>query len=160
MKLAVISDTHLSSPTKYLEEIYYKYMHDADLILHAGDIVTSEVLDFFPKEKTVAVRGNMDREDLIYKLPEKKIIEVKNFRIGIVHGWGAPFGMEKRVFEVFKEEKVDCIVFGHTHNGVNHKKEGILLFNPGSPTDRFFAKQNSIGILHIENEIKGEIIFL
>ena len=55
---------------------------------------------------------------------------------------------------------MDVIVFGHSHSPVNELRDGILFFNPGSPTDKIFAKYNSYGILTINKEIKGEIIRL
>ena len=57
-------------------------------------------------------------------------------------------------------EDVDVIVFGHSHTPLNEVEEGVLFFNPGSPTDKVFAPYNSIGILHVDKKIKGEIIRL
>jgi len=56
--------------------------------------------------------------------------------------------------------KVDVLVFGHSHRPVNKKEGGVLLFNPGSPTDQFFAPYRSCGILEIGKEVKGRIIRL
>ncbi|MBW2649122.1 MAG: metallophosphoesterase family protein [Deltaproteobacteria bacterium] len=57
-------------------------------------------------------------------------------------------------------EDVECIVYGHTHRAMNEVRDGILLFNPGSPTDQRFAKHNSVGILDVEEQITGRIICL
>ena len=56
--------------------------------------------------------------------------------------------------------KVDVIVFGHTHSSQNEIKNGVLFFNPGSVTDKVFAKENSYGILEINSSIKGRIVKL
>jgi predicted phosphodiesterase len=37
-------------------------------------------------------------------------------------------------------------------------KDDVLYFNPGSATDRFFTKTNTIGILEIGEAIRGRII--
>ena len=56
---------------------------------------------------------------------------------------------------------VDAIIFGHSHEPVNMVKNGVLFFNPGSPTDKIFAKANSYGILEItDKKIEGKILRL
>jgi len=45
MKIGVLSDTHMKAPDKVLNHILDEIFKDVDLILHAGDIVTSRVLD-------------------------------------------------------------------------------------------------------------------
>jgi len=60
--------------------------------------------------------------------------------------------------EAFKNDKVDLIIFGHSHCGLNEKKGGILFFNPGSATDKVFAPYNSYGIIEINDKIKATII--
>ncbi|MCK5551995.1 MAG: metallophosphoesterase family protein, partial [Deltaproteobacteria bacterium] len=68
---------------------------------------------------------------------------------------GSPIGQERRVKAEFP--LLDCLVYGHTHNPANHRRGGLLFFNPGSPT-RSFRGRNTIGILSVGKEIKGEII--
>ena len=103
----------------------------------------------------------MDSDDVADKLPEKAIININNngkeFKIGVIHGSGAPEGIAERIFHFF-EEKLDCIIFGHSHRPFNEKINDTLMFNPGSPTDTVFAAINTFGILTINDEIKGEII--
>ena len=54
---------------------------------------------------------------------------------------------------------VDAIIFGHSHAPINMTKDGILFFNPGTPTDKIFARTNSYGILEVtDKEIKGNIV--
>jgi putative phosphoesterase len=60
----------------------------------------------------------------------------------------------------FKEDELDCIVYGHSHAPHNEVIEGILYFNPGSPTNKRFQQQYSLGILNIiDSKISGEIIY-
>ncbi len=161
-KIVVLSDTHIpvraaSIPEKIIEEF-----KNADLIIHAGDFQTIEAVNDLEKYgNLIAVYGNMDSDDVAKKLPEKVIVNIKNgnkeFKIGITHGTGAPDGIEQRVLESFGE-KLDCIVFGHSHKSFNEKINDTLLFNPGSPTDTVFATINTFGILKIDDEIKGKII--
>ena len=47
IKIGVISDTHLSRPTKELEALVTGPFKDAEMILHAGDMTELRVLDAF-----------------------------------------------------------------------------------------------------------------
>jgi putative phosphoesterase len=155
MKIGVISDTHLSEPSRELERIALAHFSDADMVLHAGDFVTLCIVDFFQRWNLVAVCGNMDSGEVRSLLPGKRIIDVSGFKIGLIHGGGPPIGLEKRIKGEFPP--LDCLVYGHTHYPANHKSAGLIFFNPGSPT-RSFTGRNTIGILSLGKEIKGEII--
>jgi putative phosphoesterase len=85
-------------------------------------------------------------------------MDIGGFRIALIHGWGSPAGMERKLAE--RLGKVDCIVFGHTHYPVNRKIDGIYFFNPGSALDNRFAEHRSVGILEVGTEINGRIIHL
>ncbi len=124
------------------------------MVLHAGDLVDTAVLGAFEGKDIRAVRGNMDRDDV---LPEKLIIEVEGARIGLIHGWGMPFGIEAKLLRQF--DRIDCLVYGHTHSAANHVRDGVLCFNPGSPTDRVFAARNTVGILEVNSgSVTGRIL--
>ncbi len=160
MKIVVISDTHIPKTAEWLPKKLCDELKEADMILHAGDLTEVEVLDRLKAFGPVkAVRGNMDDAIVQRLLPQKEIIKVGRFKIGLMHGFGPPFGLVNRIGKEFKE-KVDVIVFGHSHSPKNEIINGRLFFNPGSPTDKFFASSNSFGILEIKKEIKGEIIKL
>jgi len=158
MKIGVVSDTHLQGYTKELAQIVDRYLTDVDLILHAGDIVDLSVLNVFKGKPTKAVRGNMDPPSVALALPDKVIFECGGFCIGLIHGWGPPEGIEERILKSIGS--VDCLVFGHTHRPKSEKIGNTYFFNPGSATDKRFSEFNSIGIIEIDKEIKGEIIVL
>lgn len=159
MKIGVISDTHIPRTADAVPEQIFEAFKDVDLILHAGDITSKNVLNDLKRLAPVkAVCGNMDDPDLRDQLPNKQVIKAGKFRIGLIHGFGPPFGMIDRIMKEF--HAVDIIVFGHSHTATNKKKNNILFFNPGSPTDRLFARSNSYGILEINGNIKGEIVKL
>lgn len=161
MKIGIISDTHIPTPEDLPDEVL-EALADTDLILHAGDLVSLAILaklkEIGPEVK--AVWGNMDPPEVKRTLPEKQLIQIKEFRIGLTHGSGAPAGLVEKVKEKFKGERIDCIVYGHSHSPVNEIHENILYFNPGSPTDKVFAPYNSYGILEIDKKITGRIIKL
>ena len=158
MRIGVISDTHIPRACPSLPAKVIKAFDGVDLILHAGDLVEIKVLRDLEKiAKTTAVYGNMDEPEVRNVLREKEIINIGGFAIGLIHGGGPVQNITNYVKNQFME-KVDAIVFGHSHAPLNETKNGILFFNPGSPTDRIFAKYNSCGILTVTDKIEGEII--
>jgi putative phosphoesterase len=151
MRIGVLSDTHVASPAEIPERILTA-LADVDLIVHAGDFVAKGVLDGLKQIGEVkAVRGNMDSEELKRLLPEKELLNIEGRKIGVIHGWGSPLGIEDRVGGMFKD--VDIIIFGHSHHAKNEVKNSVLFFNPGRARDSF-------GVLTIDKEVKGEIIKL
>ncbi len=157
--IGCVSDTHIFQrplPDRILEAL-----EGVDLILHAGDILEPEVLTRLSTvAETIAVAGNMDHGELKQKLPAKLVVEAAGRRIGLIHGSGGPEGITQRVRREFSEEQVDAIVFGHTHEPFNREEYGIYFFNPGSPTDKIFARINSVGILEVGESINGRIVLV
>jgi uncharacterized protein len=160
VKIVVLSDTHLPKRKKGLPTRLLEQLKDTELIIHAGDWTTIDVYKELQSYARVeGVYGNVDGKEIIELLPFKKIIEVCGFRIGITHGHGKGKTTEKRAIEVFKGEKVDCIIFGHSHIPVNRFEGEILIFNPGSPTDKRRQKQYSFGVITISDKIAAELIY-
>jgi len=157
MKIGVISDTHLSKPTEKLYQLTENVFAEVDMILHAGDLTSMEILDAFADKKVIAVTGNMDHSNVSSRLSAMEIIETENYRIGLTHGWGSKNGIEERIFQSFKN--VNAIVYGHTHTASNHVRNGVLMFNPGAFSGSFpFGKKPSVGLLTIGDGIKGTIV--
>ena len=86
MKIGVLSDTHLNRVTKELRWIYDKHLADLDIILHAGDYVSQEVVRFLSKGLFYGVRGNMDPIEVSKLVPDKRVIELGPHRVGLIHG--------------------------------------------------------------------------
>ncbi len=153
VRIGVLSDTHLQKPNRELSRLVTDGpFSEVDIIFHAGDIVRMEVLDALAPLEVIAVRGNMDDDGVTANLPEKRVIQVEGFSIGLVHGWGSRAGLEERVRTAFTG--VDAICYGHSHAASNHVVAGVLLFNPGS----FYTQ--TVGILTVDGSIRGEIIRL
>ena len=158
VKILVLSDTHIPIAAQDLPEEIYKAIEDVDMIFHAGDLIDAGVLEKLKSLKeTRAVRGNMDSKELCMALNAKEVINIGRFKIGLIHGYGAPSEIMPTVRREFG--KIDVLVFGHSHAAMNVKKDGVLYFNPGSPTDRIFASKNTYGILEVTDEkVEGTII--
>lgn len=161
MKIGVVSDTHIKGGMGKLPRALYEGLRGVDLILHAGDIVSMDVIEELGHIAPIeAVAGNMDGWDVASKLPEKKIVQAGRFRIGLIHGGGRVPGMEERLLGVFADDDIDCLVYGHSHNPRVERRGKVLLVNPGSPTDRTWAPYNSYAIIHVDDGIEAEIIRL
>lgn len=160
MKIVVISDTHMPKKAKQLPEKLLNDLKDCDHIIHAGDWQTAELYDELKQFCPVTgVTGNVDGPELKSMLNTKEILLAGDFHIGIVHGHGTGKTTEKRAIEAFAADKVDCIVYGHSHIPVLKEIRGVIIFNPGSPTDKRRQQQFSYGILTVGERIEAEHVF-
>lgn len=160
MRIGVIADTHIPDRAKDIPKEILEDFKSVDMIIHAGDLVDLSVWD---KLKTVCtnirgVYGNMDPYEVRKKLAEKEIIKIANYKVGVMHGSGAPHKLIELMEESFRNDSVNLIIFGHTHAPLFEKKDNILFFNPGSPTDKIFSPYNSYGIIEIKDKIEAKII--
>ena len=135
MRVAVIADTHLPRGSRRLPDECLAELEAADLILHAGDVVSAEVFheleDLAPVE---AVFGNMDEAALKSLLPRRRVVEVEGARVGMVHTPGPEARRHERLVEWFPG--CDAVVYGHTHVPEVEERNGVWVMNPGSPTER------------------------
>ncbi len=159
MKIGVISDTHLHQITPELAELMNGPFKDVEMVLHAGDLTELEILKAFSGVELLAVSGNMDSPAVRKQLPATRVFQAGRFKIGLVHGWGGPRGIEERIAREF--EGTDCIVYGHTHTPCCLKREGLLFFNPGAfGAGAFGSGSNSVGVLDIGETFSGQIFHL
>jgi putative phosphoesterase len=158
IRIGVISDTHLSHPTKELQDLADGPFKEVEMILHAGDMTELRVLDSFSGKKVVAVCGNMDSSMVRKEFPVNRVVGAGGYKIGLTHGWGAPQGIEERIARQF--EGVDCIVYGHTHHPSARKRGGIFFFNPGAFGGGMGSSPRTVGLLTVGEEIEAEIIYL
>jgi len=160
MKIGVLSDTHIDSldiGVELAQRLMGGPFADVDAILHAGDHIHPGLESCFYPIPWYGVRGNMDGwQDIM--LPTKRVLFLANIKIGMVHGWGPPHGLEERVLDLFSDVSLDVLVFGHSHRPTCFQSGNVLLFNPGSPTDRRAAPYHTVGILNLGTGVTGEII--
>jgi hypothetical protein len=144
MKIGVISDTHLKEPHPEFKKAVEFHFKDVEKIFHAGDFVDWSIAEYLSSQKElIAVYGNMDSYDIRKAFPEKRVIELQGFKIGLIHGGGSPFGIESRIRGEFDE--VDAIVYGHTHTPANHQVKNIYPVRKpaacGGDEDEFILKR-------------------
>jgi len=161
VKVAVLSDTHMPANSHSLPRGLVDNLKGVNLILHAGDFTEEFVIDELERIAPVeCVAGNMDSHAIKKKYPEKKILSLGDFKIGLVHGYGAPDNLIKYAKEAFQGEPLDCIIYGHSHIPSIEYIDSVMYLCPGSPTDKVFAPYNSFVMLEINEQIIPQIIRL
>jgi len=160
-RVAVISDTHLPRGARALPDECVKLLRGADVVLHAGDFVSTGFLEELralgpPVE---GVHGNMDEPAVRAALPEQHVVEVGSLRIGMVHDAGPRAGREARLAARF--EDCDAVVYGHTHVPQAEQFQHLWVLNPGSPTERRRAPVHTMLVLRIRGRrITPELVTL
>ncbi len=152
VEIGIISDTHgLVRPE------VYKAFEGVDLILHAGDIGSYDViLELEPIAPVKAVSGNVDT-DLLHRFEEKTSFQLANRAIHLQH---IPPDIPEenklagnRINEIF--------IFGHSHQPMNNQVGSALYFNPGSAGPRRFKLPITVGRITLnESNVTGRIISL
>ncbi len=152
LRVLVLADTHLRpGGARRLPDEVYAELDRADAVVHAGDIMTVDLIDelegFAP---TYAVLGNNDVGDLAARLPVTRTELLGGVRIGMIHDSGATKGRPERLRRRFP----DCalVVYGHSHipyDGVGVDDQ--RLFNPGSPTERRMQPDHTYGLLDLHD---------
>jgi putative phosphoesterase len=124
----------------------------ADLIIHAGDVTADAVLEELARLAPVeAVHGNMDAASLRAALPERRVVEAGETRIGVIHDPGRRVGREARLAAAFPG--CGAVVYGHTHVAQVERFEDVWILNPGSPTERRGAPTRSMLVLELEGRL-------
>ena len=140
----VVADTHIPRRAKALPASLTPYLKRADLILHAGDLMDPALLEELATHASVrAVRGNLDPPEA--GLQETLEFEFGGERIAMIHDSGPRKGRRNRMRRWFPEARV--VVFGHSHIPWLEDEDGLLLLNPGSPTDKRRQPEHTFALL-------------
>jgi putative phosphoesterase len=149
MRLAIISDTHMPRGARAIPDTCLRRCADADVILHAGDLVDVAVLEQLRAlgPPLHAIHGNVDSAAVRALLPGRLELELDGVRIGMVHAPGPASRRLDALRLVFP--RCDAVVFGHTHLPEHAERDGFQIFNPGSPTERRRAPAHTMGLATI-----------
>ena len=151
VRVLVLSDTHLTLGARIPDDVL-RLADEADHIVHAGDLVTTDVLDTLAALAPVtAVHGNVCDAGAASTVPERAQVELAGVRIGVVHDPGARDGRHERLRSWFPD--CDVVVYGHTHMPeLTRTADGkVLVINPGSPTQRRRAPSHTVCWLELED---------
>jgi uncharacterized protein len=159
LRALVLADTHLRGDLSKLPGDVWDHVEDADVVLHAGDVVTGDLLAALRGRRPVhAVLGNNDTA-LVGALPDRLELELAGVHIGMVHDSGARTGRERRVHRWFPDARL--VVFGHSHEPVDAEGvDGQRLFNPGSAVQRRRQPRRTVGRLELADGrvVRHEIV--
>ena len=143
MKLLVISDTHrnIENAVSLINKL------KPDYVLHLGDVCedSKRLCDIFPKLIVLSVIGNNDYSLMYPDFPLERVFEIDNKKIFMCHGhkYRVKLGIYSLLLRA-KELNADIALFGHTHEKLLEKEDGIIILNPGST--------RSYGIIEINDE--------
>jgi putative phosphoesterase len=161
--IAIISDTHMPRGGRRLPAPCAERIACADLLLHAGDFMTLEVLRDLEAigPPLAGVCGNVDSAELGRLLPAERMVEAAGVRIAMTHDAGPRAGRLERMRRRFGD-RADALVFGHSHQPLHERAEdGFQIFNPGSPTERRRAPAHTMGLAQVrDGALRFELIEL
>ncbi len=162
-RVILIGDTHLPRFGRVLPRTLVDALRSADRILHAGDHTEPFVLEMLEAfAPTDAVAGNNDPPQLAARLPFTRVVTVEGVCIGLTHGHLGPGRTTpERAFRAFagSDPPVQAIAFGHSHQPLIERRDGVWLLNPGSPTDR--RRQPTFSFMRLEiagTELRPELV--
>jgi uncharacterized protein len=145
--VGVISDTH-----GLLRPEALAVLCGSDLILHAGDVGTADVLEQLGEiARTTAVRGNIDIDPWAGRLPATVVVEVGGLRLYLIHEL-AKLDLDPRA------AGFAAVISGHTHLPDADVRDGVLYLNPGSAGPRRFKLPITVARLHVGDRLSHEII--
>ncbi len=149
-KIGVISDTH-----GLVRQSVIKAFKDVDLIVHAGDVGTREVLEALQTIASVhPVRGNVDGGKWTDNLPFTDVVQVGQVYLYVLHDLNA-LDLDPAA------AGFHAVISGHSHIPKIEKQNGVLFLNPGSAGPRRFKYPISIAFLYIKGtSIETEIVEL
>ena len=147
--IGVISDTHGLVRPQAVEAL-----RGVDMILHAGDIGNSAVLDRLREiAPVVAVRGNNDKGEWADSLPDWEVVEIGAVSIYMLH--------DLKEIDISPTGKFEVVISGHSHKPAVEERRGVLYVNPGSAGPRRFTLPISVAHLRIEgSKVTAKLIEL
>lgn len=153
--MVVLADTHVDPrSSRRLPDAAYGHLQAADVVLHAGDVTSPDLLDELAGFAPVhAVLGNNDH-DLVGVLPETLETTIDGVRVAMVHDSGARAGRASRMARRFPDAQL--VVFGHSHQPCDEPgRDGQRLLNPGSCTWKRRAPAHTLAVVELADGAIG-----
>lgn len=150
MRVGLLSDTHAPRSWKGLPDAVARAFDGVEVILHAGDVCTPEVVAQLATLAPVHVaRGNNDGPEI--GTPQV-LLTLAGVRTVVVHDTGAAAGRMPRLRRRYPD--ADLVVFGHSHIPWDQAHEGLRALNPGSPTDRRRQPHGTVMVVELAGAVR------
>jgi putative phosphoesterase len=149
-RILATGDTHVPDFARHLPASLLRRAEKADLILHAGDVTSADVLqtlaDLAPVR--VALGNNDDASVVAFGAEDAVELAVEGVRLAMLHDAGRRTNRERRLARRFPA--ADVLVFGHSHIPMITALDGRRFLNPGSPTWKRRALAATCAVLTID----------
>ena len=152
-RVGIVSDTHFPRFGRALPRALERGLRRAGVtrILHLGDMTDLLAVPLFEAIAPFdAVAGNNDGPAIHERFERRKIVRIESVRVGMIHGDGKRGTTKSRALDAFEEGEVDVVLFGHSHVPLTARERGVLLVNPGSPTDKRLNPLYSYALLTVD----------
>ena len=167
MRIGVVSDTHLPRFGRSLPDALVAGWREAGVerLIHCGDWTDPFVVDLLEAVAPVdGVAGNNDPPAITARFGDAPVLELDGARIGVTHGHVGPTHLttpERARLAFAHQSDLAAICFGHSHSpSVTRSANGMLLVNPGSPTDKRRQRRYSWALLTIDDgRVEAELRF-
>lgn len=141
-RIGLISDTHDLVRPEALG-----FLAGSDLIVHAGDICTPQVLQRLAEIAPVtAVRGNNDVGEWANRLHATATLRVGEVEVAVIHD-------VSQLDAAALPASVRVVVFGHSHKPLIEQRGSVLFVNPGSAGPRRFKLPISAAELIVDGSV-------
>ena len=172
MFIGLLSDSHIAWPEQSWPSQIKEKLRGVDLILHAGDIWISWVLDELETIAPVlAAQGDDDLEADIgndKRISKRQVLSYEGVNLWVTHikpryaqidpNYQVNYYTVKQAQETI--DPPDVVVFGHSHFAEIENFKNTLLINPGSPTlPQYLPKLGTVGLLTLKDgKVDAKII--
>lgn len=166
MRIGLISDTHLPRFVRTMDELGPQtaaFLATVDLILHGGDIIVPEVLDWLEQfAPVIAATGNNDHF-IDPRMQPRQFLDAEGWQIGMAHDLEPETRPLEEISRRAFGRQVDILVGGDSHYEHIRWQGGQLLINSGSPIlpHHYETRLGTVGLLDLTPEtIHAEILVL
>lgn len=182
MKIGILSDTRIPSVASEVPQEVARAFEGVDMILHAGGIQATKVLDWLEQIAPVKAVGRIPGFQMESSSPyglesmgdnriaEQQVLQLEGYTIGMVNSLDLhslsddvmpgiiaaknfPHGtITNNVKSVFGAD-VNIVVFGRTLEAMIEEHDGVLFVNPGSPTlPKNYMRLGQVAILNLSQD--------
>ena len=153
--LVVVSDTHGREGHR-LEGRTLEAVREADLVCHAGDFVTEQVLDAFEAECDLrAVYGNNDTLAVRERIPATRVVRWEGLRVVMAHGHEHTAVARSLLG---RQSNADLVVVGHSHRPGFEGDDDPPILNPGSHADPRWYRPGHAEIVRESGGYSGRLV--